>query len=92
MKTVTLGTTNITVPQNEFGALPVQRVDSETATKILQRAYEVGMCFFDTARSYSDSEEKLGNANVYRIGKESAGWGILPGMWILYAMSSGNSD
>ena len=29
MKKVTLGTTGITVPQNAFGALPVQRVDME---------------------------------------------------------------
>lgn len=62
MKTVTLGTTGITSPQNAFGALPVQRDDFETAIKILQRAYEGGMTFFDTARAYSDSEEKLGLA------------------------------
>ena len=29
---------------------------------VLRRAYEGGMRFFDTARAYSDSEEKLGNA------------------------------
>ncbi len=62
MKTVTLGRTNITTPQNAFGALPVQRCDMETSVKILQAAYEGGMTFFDTARAYSDSEEKLGNA------------------------------
>lgn len=62
MKMITLGTTGITVPQNAFGALPVQRVDMDTAVAILRRAYEGGMRFFDTARAYSDSEEKLGNA------------------------------
>ena len=62
MKMITLGTTGITVPQNAFGALPVQRVDMETAVSILRRAYEGGMRFFDTARAYSDSEEKLGHA------------------------------
>ena len=62
MKNITLGTTGITVPQNAFGALPVQRVDMDTAVAILRRAYEGGMRFFDTARAYSDSEEKLGNA------------------------------
>ena len=55
MKTVTLGRTNITTPQNAFGALPVQRCDMETSVKILQAAYEGGMTFFDTARAYSDS-------------------------------------
>ena len=62
MKMVTLGTTGITVPQNAFGALPVQRVDLSTAVSILRKAYEGGMRFFDTARAYSDSEEKLGHA------------------------------
>ncbi len=62
MKNVTLGKTGITVSQNAFGALPIQRADKETAVKILRRAYEGGMNFFDTARAYSDSEEKLGMA------------------------------
>ncbi len=62
MKQITLGKTGITVPQNAFGALPIQRVDMETAAAILKRAYEGGMRFFDTARAYSDSEEKLGYA------------------------------
>ena len=62
MKQITLGSTGITVPQNAFGALPVQRDDMELAVKLLRRAYEGGMTFFDTARAYSDSEEKLGNA------------------------------
>ena len=62
MKNVTLGKTGITVPQNGFGALPIQRDDMETAVKILRRAYEGGMRYFDTARAYTDSEEKLGEA------------------------------
>lgn len=62
MKTIILGRTGITVPQNAFGALPIQRVEKEDAVLILRRAYEGGMRFFDTARAYSDSEEKLGEA------------------------------
>ncbi|MBR1861641.1 MAG: aldo/keto reductase [Lachnospiraceae bacterium] len=62
MKKITLGKTGITTPQNAFGALPIQRVDIETAGKLLRRAYEGGMTFFDTARAYSDSEEKIGYA------------------------------
>lgn len=62
MRQITLGKTGITVPQNAFGALPIQRVDKETAVKLLRRAYEGGMRFFDTARAYSDSEEKVGEA------------------------------
>ncbi len=62
MRQITLGSTGITVPQNAFGALPIQRDDTETAVQILRRAYEGGMRFFDTARAYSDSELKLGEA------------------------------
>ena len=36
MKMITLGTTGITVPQNAFGALPVQRVNMDTAVQILR--------------------------------------------------------
>ena len=62
MLTVTLGKTGITVDKNGFGALPVQRVSMEEAKAILRRAYDGGIRFFDTARSYTDSEEKLGAA------------------------------
>lgn len=62
MKNVTLGTTGITVKQNAFGALPVQRVSMEEGVRLLRKAYDGGMRFFDTARLYSDSEEKLGQA------------------------------
>lgn len=62
MREITLGSTGITVPQNAFGALPVQRVNLEQAVCLLHRAYEGGMRFFDTARAYSDSEQKLGVA------------------------------
>ncbi len=62
MHKITLGKTGIETPQNAFGALPIQRVDMETAVKLLRKAYEGGMTYFDTARAYSDSEEKLGEA------------------------------
>ena len=62
MSQVTLGTTGITVNKNGFGALPVQRVTMEEAKKLLRKAFESGITFFDTARAYTDSEEKLGEA------------------------------
>ncbi|MBQ3919398.1 MAG: aldo/keto reductase, partial [Oscillospiraceae bacterium] len=62
MRTIRLGSTGIETPQNAFGALPVQRVSTEDAVKLLRRAYEGGMTFFDTARAYTDSEEKVGLA------------------------------
>lgn len=62
MKEIVLGSTGIKVPQNAFGALPIQRRTKEDAIKILRKAYEGGITFFDTARAYSDSEEKIGFA------------------------------
>ena len=62
MRNITLGTTGITVPQNAFGALPCQRVSQEEAVHLLRKAYEGGMRFFDTARGYTDSEAKVGEA------------------------------
>jgi predicted aldo/keto reductase-like oxidoreductase len=62
MHTVTLGSTGIVTPQNAFGALPIQRTNTHEAVRILRRAYEGGMRYFDTARAYSNSEEKLGLA------------------------------
>ena len=62
MEMVRLGKTEITVHKNGFGALPVQRVSLEDGVKLLRNAYEGGFRFFDTARAYSDSEEKLGEA------------------------------
>lgn len=78
MRQVTLGNTGIVVPQNGFGALPIQRVSQEMAVKLLRRAYEGGMRFFDTARAYSDSEVKVGAAfagmreKVYLASKTAA--------------------
>lgn len=62
MVQVTLGTTGITVEKNSFGALPIQRITKEEAVKLLRKAYEHGVTFFDTARFYTDSEEKVGEA------------------------------
>lgn len=62
METIRLGRTNLIVSKNGFGALPVQRVGMEDACRLLRKAYDNGINYFDTARAYSDSEEKLGNA------------------------------
>lgn len=59
---VTLGCTGIRVNKNGFGALPIQRVGIDEAVRIVRKAYDAGITFFDTARYYSDSEVKLGAA------------------------------
>ena len=62
MHKITLGKTGLTIEKNGFGCLPIQRVTKEEAVKLLRRAYDGGINFFDTARVYSDSEEKVGAA------------------------------
>lgn len=62
MVQVTLGSTGITVNKNGFGALPIQRISQDDAVKLARKAYDAGITFFDTARAYSDSEIKLGEA------------------------------
>jgi predicted aldo/keto reductase-like oxidoreductase len=59
---VTLGSTGITVSKNGFGALPIQRISRDEAARLLRRAYDGGITYFDTARAYTDSEEKMGYA------------------------------
>ena len=62
MEMIRLGRTDLTVSKNGFGALPVQRVGMEEACRILRKAYDGGINYFDTARFYTDSEEKIGLA------------------------------
>lgn len=59
MDKVTLGSTGITVCKNGFGALPIQRVTKDEAVRIIRKACQGGIQFFDTAIKYTDSEEKL---------------------------------
>ena len=62
MRMMTLGSTGITTPKNAFGALPIQRISQADAVRLIRKAYAGGMTFFDTARQYTDSEIKLGEA------------------------------
>ena len=62
MTEVVLGSTEIKVNKNGFGALPIQRISHEDAGELLKMAYNAGINFFDTARFYTDSETKIGEA------------------------------
>ena len=62
MKTIRLGRTELQVSKTAFGALPIQRITTAQAVKLVRRAYEGGINYFDTANMYTDSEEKLGQA------------------------------
>ena len=59
---VTLGRSGLVVPKNGFGALPIQRISTGETIKLIHKALDHGMYYFDTARFYTDSEEKLGKA------------------------------
>ena len=75
MSKMRLGKTNLEVNKNGFGALPIQRRNMEDSIEILKTAYDNGIDFYDTARFYTDSEEKLGRAfedvreNIYIASK-----------------------
>lgn len=62
MDRIRLGRTNLKVSRSGFGALPIQRISILEAGRLLRKAYDRGINFFDTARAYTDSEEKIGAA------------------------------
>jgi predicted aldo/keto reductase-like oxidoreductase len=62
MAQITIGKTGLRVEQNGFGALPLQRIPKPDAVHLLRKAYDGGMNYYDSARVYTDSEEKLGEA------------------------------
>ncbi|MEG3069811.1 MAG: aldo/keto reductase [Candidatus Syntrophopropionicum ammoniitolerans] len=55
----TLGKTGLEVSVVGFGGIPIQRVSAAEAVTIVHQALDRGINFFDTARGYTDSEEKL---------------------------------
>ena len=64
-----LGRTGLEISRTGFGALPIQRVSFDEASALLNRALDGGITYIDTARVYSDSEEKIGRAIGHRRGE-----------------------
>ncbi len=62
MKQVKFGKSGLKISELGFGGIPIIRLDIHTAVKILRRAYDSGITFYDTANAYRDSEEKIGRA------------------------------
>lgn len=62
MDKIRLGRSGLMVAGSGFGALPLQRVPMNEAVQLLRQAFDGGINFYDTARSYTDSEEKIGRA------------------------------
>ena len=64
-----LGRTGLEISRTGFGALPIQRVSFEEADRLLNHALDGGITYIDTARAYTDSEEKIGRAIAHRRGE-----------------------
>ena len=69
MHQITFGKTGLVLEKNGFGCLPIQRISEQEAVRLLHKAYDGGINFFDTARAYSDSEQKVGAAFSAMRGK-----------------------
>lgn len=62
MRLMQLGSTALTVSEVGFGGIPIIRLPENEAVAVLQRAYDKGINFYDTANAYRDSEHKMGAA------------------------------
>ncbi len=62
MKYIEFGATGLKISELGFGGIPIIRLDTATAVSALQRAYDRGITFYDTANAYRDSEQKMGIA------------------------------
>lgn len=62
MKYKELGKTGYEVSIVGIGGIPIQRVGEQVAEEVIATALERGVNFLDTARGYTDSEEKFGLA------------------------------
>ncbi len=57
-----LGKTDLQVSIVGFGGTWISQLSIDEAVKIVRRAYELGINYFDTAKLDGDSEEKIGTA------------------------------
>jgi uncharacterized protein len=62
MKYFNLGKTGMNVSEVGFGGIPIIRLQTDDAVKVLRHAYDKGINFYDTANMYHDSEAKIGEA------------------------------
>jgi predicted aldo/keto reductase-like oxidoreductase len=69
METVRLGKTGLEVSRVGMGGIPLTRPSEEDAIKVVQRALDLGINFFDTAIGYGISEERIGKALAAMAGR-----------------------
>ncbi len=56
----TLGKTGLRISRLGFGGIPIQRIDAESAAKLMRELLDAGINYIDTARGYTVSEEYIG--------------------------------
>jgi predicted aldo/keto reductase-like oxidoreductase len=66
LQTRRLGKTGLDVTVVGFGGIPIQVVSEEVAIATVRRVYDLGANFFDTARGYTNSEDRIGKALASR--------------------------
>jgi uncharacterized protein len=59
-KEVRLGATGLKILRMGMGGIPIQRLSVDQSDRLLENALATGINFFDTARIYTDSENKFG--------------------------------
>lgn len=62
MRYTLLGKTGMEVSKVGFGGIPIQRLNQDKVDEIIDKAIEMGINFYDTARGYTVSEKLMGNA------------------------------
>lgn len=62
MKYNLLGKTGMRVSRIGFGGIPIQHLNQNEADEVINKALEMDINFFDTARAYTESEKLMGNA------------------------------
>ncbi len=62
MEKVRLGRTNLTVTRLGWGGIPIQRVSESEAITVIRAVIDMGVDLLDTARSYTNSEHRIGLA------------------------------
>ncbi len=58
----TLGRTGLKISELGFGGIPITQIGVEEAVQVVRSALNLGVNYIDTARAYTDSEEKIGKA------------------------------
>ncbi|MHB9091947.1 MAG: aldo/keto reductase, partial [Chloroflexota bacterium] len=62
MRYTVLGRTGLRISVVGFGGIPIRRLAHAEGVAVVRRAFALGVTYYDTARGYGDSEDKIGEA------------------------------